>query len=468
LNVLPTARTRSPYWRLRASAELERRRRAGVLGRDHDYRPRGAAAELQACEAPEVIIAGSAGTGKSRACLEKIHRLARQYPRSRYLFIRKTMESLRESALLTYERDVLGGSDHPIAAGCSRQARRIYRYPNGSSIVIGGMDKPRKIMSTEYDVIYVQEAVELQEEDWETLTTRLRNAVLPYQQIIGDTNPDAPTHWLKRRCDRGITRMLESRHEDNPTLWDAERGEWTALGADYLARLDRLTGLRYERYRLGRWVRAEGVVYEEWDARLHHIYRFEIPADWRRFRVVDFGYTNPFCCQWWAVDGDGRMYLYREIYMTRRTVAEHAEQILALSEGERIESTICDHDAEDRATLEAHGIRTRAARKAVLPGIQAVKERLKPAGDGRPRLFILRDSLVEEDPRLVEAKLPTCTVQEIDSYVWSNKTAREQPVKKEDHGMDCVRYGTVYLDSAGKRPALVRPAGVVAPSRWRR
>jgi hypothetical protein len=45
--------------------------------------------------------------------------------------------------------------------------------------MIGGMDKPTKIMSSEYDFIYVQEAIELTETDWENLTTRLRNGRCP-------------------------------------------------------------------------------------------------------------------------------------------------------------------------------------------------------------------------------------------------------------------------------------------------
>jgi hypothetical protein len=138
---------------------------------------------------------------------------------------------------------------------------------------------------------------------------------------------------------------------------------------------------------LGLWVQAEGVIYEGWDEQTHVIDAFPIPDDWRRFRVIDFGYTNPFVCQWWAVDNDDRMYCYRQIYHTKRTVKVHAQKINQLSVGENIEATICDHDAEDRATLEENGIRTQPADKAVSVGIQRVQERLKIQGDGKPRVF---------------------------------------------------------------------------------
>jgi hypothetical protein len=118
-----------------------------------------------------------------------------------------------------------------------------YRYPNGSIIAVGGMDKPSKIMSSEWDMAYVQEGTELNEEDLEMLDIRMRNGVMPYQQIIGDCNPQAPTHWLKKRADRGDLVMLESRHQDNPMLWDMARGDsWTEAGKAYIERLQKLTG----------------------------------------------------------------------------------------------------------------------------------------------------------------------------------------------------------------------------------
>jgi len=108
-------------------------------------------------------------------------------------------------------------------------------------------------------------------------------SALPFQQIIADTNPDTPTHWLRRRCDSGQMLLFESRHEDNPELWDRTVKRWTVRGAQYMAKLDALTGPRKDRLRYGRWVQAEGVVYNGWDRRLHLLDRFAIPADWPRF-----------------------------------------------------------------------------------------------------------------------------------------------------------------------------------------
>jgi PBSX family phage terminase large subunit len=337
--------------------------------------------------------------------------------------------------------------------------RQAYHFPNGSEVVLGGLDKPSKVMSTEYDIIYVQEAIELHENDWESLTTRLRNNIVPFQQLIADTNPDSPRHWLYQRCASGRTAMLESRHEDNPTLWDRARGTWTPNGVSYIAKLDGLTGPRKDRLRFGRWVQAEGVVYDGWDRNEHLIDRFDIPPDWRRIRSIDFGHTHPFVCLWIAIDGDGRMYVYRELYHTRRTVKVHAAQINKLSEGESYEFTVADHDAEDRATLLENGIATVAANKAVLPGIEAVQERLKIAGDKRARLFVLRDSLVERDRSLDEAKRPASLIEEMDGYIWAKaadgRPTKDAPVKENDDACDALRYAAMAIDR--RVPAIEPP-----------
>lgn len=411
------------------------------------YQPYGAARQLFACRADEVLLSGPAGTGKSLSSLQKLHLAASKYPRMRGLIGRKTRVSITESAMVTFEHKVL----HPLDGVRFHHGDQEYRYPNGSVIVVAGFDKPTKIHSTEYDMAYVQEATELNVEDWETVTTRLRNGVMPYQQLLADCNPDRPDHWLKQRCDQGVTVMLDSRHQDNPTYWDAAKGVWTSAGLGYLAKLERLTGVRKLRLKDGLWVAAEGLVYDGWDRRIHLLDRFEIPAAWPRFWVVDFGYTNPFVWQAWAMDPDGRLYCYREIYFTHRLVEDHARTIKQVTQGEpRPRAIICDHDAEDRATLERHlGIKTIAAKKAISPGIQHTAVRLRPAGDGKPRLFFLRDALVETDPELVDAKKPLCSEQEIEGYVWDTSAGRkrgEQPVDQDNHGMDCTRYVVAHFD----------------------
>jgi PBSX family phage terminase large subunit len=430
----------------------------------HRYRPRGACRAIFRTRDPEVLLSGPAGTGKSRACLEKMFMTAVQNKTFRGLICRKTAATMSSTVLVTWRKFVIPEAiltGDVVYYGGSAQEPAQYRFANGAVINIAGLDKITKIMSSEYDMIYIQEATEVSEDDWESLTTRLRNWGISYQQMIADCNPAQPTHWLKQRSDHGRTKLMDTRHEDNPVLFTAD-GAVTDVGADYLAKLDKLTGVRYQRLRLGRWSAAEGVIYEEF-CDIHCLDRIQaqpgstldhagVPVHWRRYWSVDFGFVNPFVLQCWAEDEDGRLYLYRELYMTRRTVDQHAKSILDIVAPvvagtfirQWIEpkptTVVCDHDAEGRAVLERElEMGTTAAHKSVLEGIEAVQVRLRDPGDGRPRIFFLRNAVAEPDPELVDSGKPMSTLDEIPGYTWTGKN-KEEPIKADDHGCDATRY----------------------------
>jgi PBSX family phage terminase large subunit len=417
---------------------------------------RGDALKLWGSEDGEVILSGPAETGKTWTCLHKLHRDMLQYPGAQAAIVRKTYQSMHGSVLQTYRRIL--GKDTPIHA-FGGEKPEWFDYPNGSRVFVGGMDNPQKVLSSERDRIYVNQAEELELDDWETLTTRATgrgDGRMPYAQIYGDCNPGPATHWI---LGREPLRLFHSRHEDNPTLFDDE-GRITEQGKRTMQVLDALTGTRLQRLRHGKWVGAEGVVYEEWDRSIHLMDPFLIPDEWARYRVIDFGFTNPFVCQWWAEDPEGRVYLYREFYMTGRLVDDWATDINEHSRGEQYQYSLADHDAEGRATLDARGISTQAAQKDVSDGIQAVKARLKvQPHDGKPRLFVFKNCRVNDpDPALMEKHKPLSTAEEFDGYVWAKvqRTDRlkEEPLKKDDHGMDAMRYFVYYLDIMGNSPGV--------------
>ena len=227
------------------------------------------------------MVDGPAGTGKSRGVLEKVFVCAAKYPRTRILLCRKTRTSMTTSTLVTWEEKVLALLPG-LCSGASKAVRRTYRFPNGSEIDVCGLDNPDRIMSTEYDLIAAFEATELNQDDYEKLASRLRNGVMPYQQMIADCNPAGNSHYLKRLADDGKITRFPSRHEDNPMLFDGEN--WTKAGRDYLDTLGMLTGTLRKRLLEGLWASAEGMVFENWRADVHLIDQREIPSSWRRIR----------------------------------------------------------------------------------------------------------------------------------------------------------------------------------------
>lgn len=429
------------------------------------YEPRGGARALFKNRDSEVVIAGPAGTGKSLAALFRVHLAALHNPGIRCLIVRKTAVSLTSTTLVTYEekvaKDALSRRIVVWFGGSPREAP-CYRYSNGSRIVVGGMDKSEKIMSAEYDLVFADEATELTETDWEYIATRLRNGKLSWQQQIAACNPAQPSHWIKQRCTQGRARMILSRHVDNPAYMNAD-GTMTKAGVDYFGKLDALTGVRRLRLRDGVWAAAEGIIYEGFDEAVHLVDEVKPTASWTRWGAVDFGYTNPFVYQDWWEDPDGRLWLAREVYFTRRLVEDHAERIRSVlrypsgePRGQLPRAIYADHDAEDRATLERKlELSTMPAHKSVSDGIQAVQSRLKVQPDGKPRLFISRNALVEPDPKLKAASLPMSSLDEITGYVWAVKPGnrgglKEEPVKEHDHGMDALRYMCAARDLMGR------------------
>jgi PBSX family phage terminase large subunit len=401
----------------------------------------------------EVLLCGPANTGKSRANIEKLHYCADKYAGIRCLMVRKTRKSLTQSAMVTYEQKVLpaGWLGHLIHF---RTQEQQYEYPNGSIIAVAGMDDADKVQSSEWDLIYPQEATELTINDWEILTKCLRNKQMPYQQLLADCNPSYPTHWLKQRCDRGATLLLESRHEDNPSITPED-----------IATLDALTGVRKLRLRKGIWAAAEGMVYEEWDSAIHKVSKRQL-VKWgiltaegkpgsavkQVYASVDWGYTNPGVISVWAIDGDARMYLICEVYMTRQTDDWWVARAKLLLREYGVRAWICD-PAEPAyiAKFRDNGLNAREASNAIAPGINRVQARLKLAGDGRPRLFVYEYALQERDESLVKAYLPFCSEGEVLEYVWpkaqDGKSLKEVPVDANNHAMDTWRYMAMHLDS---------------------
>ncbi|HXH79538.1 phage terminase large subunit [Nocardioides sp.] len=414
----------------------------------------------------EVVYSGPAGTGKTRTLLEAVHRRC-QRDRLRVLMIRKTEESLKSSMLVTYREQVLYGFDGKRAAldgvtyfGGNKLLPAHFVYEQtGSVIVTAGLDNVEKVKSSEWDIVLANEATELSLNDWEMITGRTDRPSLfdrPPSLVIGDCNPDAPTHWIKQRAEEGRLTLWTSTHVDNPAMWDRVAQRWTVAGERYLAILDGLTGVRYQRLRHGKWVAAEGQVYESWDDGAHLVDRSkaDIRPEWDRVWVLDWGYVNPLVWGCWAIEPDGGAILEHELYRTRTLVADAAHEIMRFWGGRpKPVGVVADHDAEDRATFERETkLTTIAAKKDIQTGIQAVERRLKGEGQG-PRLRIVRDALIHHpDPELRAAGKPVCTAQEIPTYVWDERQSatvarRERPVKVDDHGMDMTRYLTMYLDN---------------------
>jgi PBSX family phage terminase large subunit len=428
----------------------------------------GGALDFWKYRGQEAMLSGPYESGKTLPALTKLHALLVKYPKSRAFITRQTYKSLLATALVTYENKVLPvHPDSPDSAivKYGKSKPEFYQYPNGSHLLIVGMDNPDKILSGEFDFGYVNQAEEITLDAWEKLIARCtgRAGNAPYTQVIGDCNPAHPQHWILHR---ETLKLFEQLHKHNPSLFNQETQDWTEQGKRTMEILGSLTGIRKERGFKGRWVSAEGVVYEFSSA--HLIARADVPAIRRWYLSIDFGYTNPFVCQLWGVDADGRMYLWAEIYMTKRTVAAHIPAIKAMIGDRKIEAIVADHDAEDRATLRENGLPTSPAKKDIETGIQTVQDRLKIQGDGKPRLYVVQDACAEYDRDLYREYpgdlYPCCTEHEFAVYAFppskDGKANKEEPIDLNNHGMDALRYLAMRLTRSDE------PSDLSAIAEW--
>jgi phage terminase large subunit len=439
-------------------------------------RKNSAAHRLISCEDREILLEGPAGTGKTRTLLEKIHMLAEQYPHSRYLICRKARSTMAQSVLVTFERDVIPPNHEAMLRKVTRTHRTSYQYKNGSEVVIGGLDDIAKTFSSEYDIIAVFEAIETSESDWEFLHRCLRNNILPFQQAIADTNPGAEFHWLNQRANAGKMTRLKARFQDNPTITP-----------EYLNTLKNMTGVRRKRLYEGKWVSAEGQIWENFDHGTHVVAAQLKPDDatgrwcldvvqWERrvdlrwfFAAVDWGYRNPGCIHVYGVDSDRTAFLVHEVYRCQKNTDWWAEKAEDLRERYDIQRFVCD--PADPASIDlfnrrmgqvgGYWIATKADND-FLAGSTVVRERLE-----HKKLFFIAGSLDRKDPFRVESMQPTSVVDEIPSYVYreikDGQAVKEEPeLDAEDHGCDTMRYAMTFLDYtdwAGQDPKKGYSAG---------
>lgn len=376
---------------------------------------------------PNLLYWGPWGTGKTHIGAGKALLIATHYPDSRVALIRRKRVDLK-ATLWRFMVDKCLPLEY-VAKGNDTDLMR--KLTNGSEILGFGLDSVNdvnKLASNEFNFMVIEEAREISAGVFEEKIIRnLRLPGFPFHQCLLLSNPDSPAHWLHER--------FFSRRDSFPG-YNEIRGHILRhiLPKSYLKRMDGLTGVYKLRYRDGLWVAAEGQVYP-YDPGKHHIKSFEIPSGWTRDVVIDFGYDHPFVCQWWAKSPEDKWYMYREIYMTNRTVNKHAPQIVKYNEKDGINPIIiCDHDAGSIAILHEYGLRTLNAKKDRLKGQNEVARLFE-----NDQIFFFDDALVERDDRLVINQAPTRTVEEFGALVWDSKI-KEDWSKEKDDGTDAMRY----------------------------
>lgn len=400
----------------------------------------------------EVILSGPADTGKTMAALQYLNLLCLTYPNLQAAMLRQTYKSIASSCFETFNRKIVIPGTVIVRGGDLRPEQIQYKK-TGSIIWVGGMDNPDKVLSSERDVVYINQAEELSLAAYEYITTRAngRAGNMPGFLIFGDCNPGPPTHWIRGRAKSGRMKLLVSTHRDNPTIYDPITGKLTEEGKERLAPLEGLSGARKDRLFHGKWVQPEGAIFDVFRGDLtepgsHVVKRFEIPSHWPRMVGVDP--VGAFTAAvWLAYDPiNGVLYLYREYFEPfGLTTPDHVQALLRLSQGETIFLWAGGGPSENQQRLDfdSYGLPlNRAETVDVWSQIDRVYQLLK---DGA--LYIFEDCLG--------------IISELGEYrreIRKDGTVTEKIANKEQfHLIDALRYIITKLtETVGDEKRIVQ------------
>lgn len=411
-------------------------------------------------------ISGAVRAGKSRPLVEKALKDAREFPGGRFAIVRKVRSTLKETTLRSFLVDGCGWANTDDSSGENGLLKswKISEFKGivegGSEILFFGLDKaadinyPSKIGSLELTRVYIDEAIELAENDFNMLTTRLSYQVSGSSpQVCFATNPGSPQHWIHRR--------FIAKQPENATVGRLNTFDNPYLDKAYKTQLEELPHESnfYKRMVLGEWIAFLGMVYDCFNPEKHVVDKAPEPTGklYRRkdesydFRSFDYGGGNPFSGSWYRhFPETDTLYHYRQIYWSEIGATDFGEMIKKHQpKNEPVRYSVSDHDLSDRIQLANMGIWTIRAIKDVRSGIDAVNQRL-----AHNKLFFVKDALVERDPKLASEDSiahrvrPQNTLEELGGYEWG-VTARgvptDEPNKMDDHGCDDLRYAVMSI-----------------------
>ena len=248
--------------------------------------------------------------------------------------------------------------------------------------------------------------------------------------------------------------------QNDPEIW-CEFMDWSDNPYLDKSEVETLEGCMDERTlqsrKFGRFGVSEGLVYPEFEERLHVIEPFAVPKEWQDNISIDPGLNNPLSAHWYAVDFDDNVYVVYEHYEAGRDIDYHAEAIKRICQ-----KLDWKRDSQGRicALIDS------AAKQRTLSGVQSVAELFYERGilvnpDVEKDLFagIARvKSYLRQDNNLPNIYIFNCCtrlIREIKGYFWGSGDA---PRKADDHALDEMRY---YLMSRPKKIAPKREKSVI-------
>lgn len=416
---------------------------------------------------------GAAGGGKSDAAVALGVLWALAFRESSVGFFRRKFTELEGADGAIQRSQTLLAPARDIGLASYNTAQHTWRFATGSILKFCHCEHAANrfdYQSQAFDLLIIDEATHFTWEIVDYLMTRnrLTRDWIPQPLAVFLTNPGNIGHlWFKGQfatqppekkveveLPSGETEtrfFIPAKLADNPILDRRGGGAYrkTLMSRDELTRKALLEG---------DWDIFVGQMFTTWRKDRHVCRPFEIPSHWPKWRAVDWGRANPFCCLWLAQHPDiGRVFVYRSVYEVGLTDRQQARLILTNSPAsEKLKLTYADPSMWTKKTHEdvtfssadeyaKEGVVLTRADNDRMTGVRKVHNLLADLPDGLPGLVIFDtcDDLVRTLPALPRDE---ANVEDVDS-------------ESEDHAYDALRYG---LTAVNARPRPLPPAANVA------
>jgi PBSX family phage terminase large subunit len=380
---------------------------------------------------------GAVRTGKTICTIVSFLHQAYNCPDDKIYIIGHTFDTVKRNIVDA----ILGSPELSIFRPFSSWSGKKLTFKDKKITVLGAKDEGAigAIQGDTYSLVLCDEMTLYPDSIIEMIKSRLSR---PYSKLYATMNPKHPTHILKQWIDEAEKGdpnyySLHFRLEDNPYV-----------DQDYKDMLYKNpSGLFYKRNVLGLWCLAEGAIFDFFDRSVHLTNR--PPCADYFIASIDYGTVNPFVCLIIGVytgkhtQTGKQLWVENEYYWNpakthrQKTNTEFVNDIQQFIEPYGVKQLYIDPSAASfKLELQKRGIHCIDAYNDVEDGI-----------------FIMTDAMAKGTLKVhVDCKN---TIREIESYVWDPKKAEkgwDEPLKKDDHAMDALRYAIATHKVAEYKP----------------
>lgn len=283
-----------------------------------------------------VAFGGARGGGKSWVVDFKAVLLANHYGAPdefsqgiKICIVRRTLQDLIKNHL-TQLKNLIGKN------ATYNQNLKLFTFKNGATIQLAYCDNDNDadhFQGIEYDVIFIEEATQLQPDWIKKIATSCRGVNNFPHRVYYTCNPGGPGHqYIKRLF---VDKIYQG--EEKPEYYSFVQSLVTdnkilmQYSPEYVNFLNNLPPKLRKAWRDGSWDIFEGQYFEEFrndpshydDRRWTHVINpIKIKSYWPIYRSFDWGYKKPFSCGWYTIDDDGVMYRILELYGVQKSGQE--------------------------------------------------------------------------------------------------------------------------------------------------